>query len=94
MSLTPEFGDEGMMHQEEQEIEREESAESGPVWEGELQSGLTRDRIYLDAEENELHAAEGAVCELCGAAITANQDARRLPDGQWVHEVCPPHRPA
>ena len=82
------------MHAEEQDVEREESAEGPPVWEGEAHSGLTRDRIYLEAEENELHASEGAVCGLCATVITANQDARKLPDGQWVHEVCPPHRPA
>jgi hypothetical protein len=34
------------------------------------------------------------VCELCGNPIEASQDARRLPDRQWVHEVCPPRRHA
>ena len=43
---------------------------------------------YLDPEDNEAHAP-GTVCERCGAVITAGQDARRLPDGQWIHEVCP-----
>jgi hypothetical protein len=90
VSITPEFGEEGVMQEAEEERVREESRSGPPVWEGELHSGLTKDRIYLDAESNEAHV-EGKVCERCGAAIAANQDARRLPDGQWVHEVCPPH---
>jgi hypothetical protein len=42
--------------------------------------------------DNEAHAP-GKTCERCGSAITAHQDARRRPDGRWVHEVCPPHLP-
>jgi hypothetical protein len=49
-----------------------------------------REVDYLDPEGNELHAA-GQVCERCGSAITALQEVRRLPDSQWVHEVCPIH---
>ncbi len=44
---------------------------------------------YLDPESNEAHAP-GKVCERCGAVITATEDARLLPDGHWIHEVCPP----
>lgn len=40
--------------------------------------------------DNEAHAP-GTTCERCGSVITAHQNARRRPDGQWVHEVCPPH---
>lgn len=47
---------------------------------------------YLDPEDNEAHAP-GQVCPRCGAVIDAGQDARRRPDGQWVHEVCPPPGP-
>ncbi len=47
-----------------------------------------REVEYLDPEDNEAHAA-GQVCERCGAVITASQDARLLPDGHWMHEVCP-----
>jgi len=43
---------------------------------------------YLDPADNEAHAP-GETCERCGAVITASQDARRLPDGRWVHEACP-----
>jgi hypothetical protein len=39
--------------------------------------------------DNEAHAA-GLVCARCQTVITASQDVRRLPEGQWVHEVCPP----
>ena len=44
----------------------------------------------LDPEDNELHAA-GQVCNRCGTAITGTEEARRLLDGHWVHEVCPIH---
>jgi hypothetical protein len=50
-----------------------------------------RDVNYLDPEDNELHAPD-QVCERCGTVITALQEARRLPDGHWVHEVCPVSR--
>jgi hypothetical protein len=93
MSLTPEFGEEEFMQEEGEQRLREESGGAPPVWEGEIPSGLHPDRIYLDAEDNELHA-EGKVCERCGMVITASQDVRRLPDGEWMHEVCPPHPPA
>ena len=39
-------------------------------------------------DDNEAHAA-GTVCAVCGAVITAGEDARRRADGQWMHEVCP-----
>jgi hypothetical protein len=29
------------------------------------------------------------VCERCGTDVNATQNARVLPDGRWVHEVCP-----
>jgi hypothetical protein len=48
------------------------------------------DRDDFDLESNELHVP-GQVCERCGTAISAMQEARRLPDGQWVHEICPIH---
>ena len=49
-----------------------------------------RELNYLDPEDNELHAA-GQVCSRCGTVISATQDVRLLPDGHWVHEVCPIH---
>ena len=50
-----------------------------------------RRQNYLDPEDNELHAP-GQACQRCGMAITATQEARRLLDGHWVHEICPIHR--
>jgi hypothetical protein len=47
-----------------------------------------REEKYLDPEEHEAHAP-GQACARCGQIITAGQDVRRLPDGQWMHEVCP-----
>jgi hypothetical protein len=46
----------------------------------------------LDPEDNELHAP-GQECERCGTVINATQEVRRLPDGHWVHEVCPVQPP-
>jgi hypothetical protein len=45
-------------------------------------------RSHIEPEDNELHAA-GQVCARCSTVITAGQDVRRQPDGQFVHEVCP-----
>jgi hypothetical protein len=39
-------------------------------------------------EGNEAHAP-GKTCERCGAVIAPGEDARRRPDGHWVHEICP-----
>lgn len=49
-----------------------------------------REVNYLDPQDNELHAP-GQACERCGSVIAAMQEVRRLPDGHWVHEVCPVH---
>ena len=88
MTITPEYGEEERMRQQseralprdpedraEQEIEEHDRAE--------VELG------YLEPEGNEAHAP-GEVCERCGAVITASQDVRRLPDGRWIHDVCPP----
>ena len=55
---------------------------------GEQHAREGRELNYLDPESNEAHAA-GQVCERCGTVITASQDVRLLPDGHWMHEVCP-----
>jgi ribosomal protein S27AE len=46
-----------------------------------------RERPYVQ-DDNELRAP-GQLCARCGQGITASQDVRRLPDGNFVHEVCP-----
>jgi hypothetical protein len=40
-------------------------------------------------EDDNAASAPGKVCELCGAVIKANQEARRRFDGEWIHEACP-----
>ena len=46
------------------------------------------DRDRLVEFDNAAHAP-GRICELCGAVISASQDARLEPDGRWIHEACP-----
>lgn len=33
--------------------------------------------------------APGKICDLCGRVISANQEARRRVNGEWIHEACP-----
>jgi hypothetical protein len=71
------------------------AAEEGELDEGERelseQQEEARELNYLDPGGNELHV-RGQVCERCGTVIAATQDARLLPDGHWIHEVCPVHQ--
>lgn len=46
-----------------------------------------QDRDALARDDNAA-SAPGKVCELCGREITARQEARLLPDGEWIHEAC------
>jgi hypothetical protein len=95
MSLTPEYG-------EGEVVEGRENRLEGRVVEGDLPPGsraasremaerelAEQELLNLDAEANEAHAP-GEVCERCGATIKANQDVRKVVDGHWIHEVCPP----
>jgi hypothetical protein len=74
-------------------------AEFGP--QGAAYEELAQDAVPTDQEslgahnrdrlvefDNAAHAP-GRICELCGAVITASQDARLEPDGRWIHEACP-----
>lgn len=94
MSITPEYGEEERMNQQE-ETENEQSegllARDGEdLGEREIneRDREEREAVFLQPEDNEAHAP-GQVCERCGAIITASQDVRLLPDGHWIHEVCP-----
>jgi hypothetical protein len=92
MAITPEYGEEELVDRREEAVERR-SAPLRPdqdVLESQVheEQRQARERVYLDPEENELHAA-GQVCARCGAVMTANQDVRRLLDGRYQHEVCP-----
>ena len=88
MTVPPEYS--------EEELLREQYGGARPAGreaegEREIREHDREDREveYLDPEDNEAHAP-AQVCPRCGTVITAGQDARRLPDGRWVHEVCPP----
>jgi hypothetical protein len=94
MTIRPESGPEYGQEQWEPpappptELEEEQRE----LYEGERElyehEAGVRQRDYPGLEDNELHAP-GQVCERCGTVITAMQEARRLLDGHWVHEVCP-----
>jgi hypothetical protein len=90
MSIGPEYGDEELLRQREQDYRSADARDEG-VAEREIQEH-EREELeadQLDSESNEAHAA-GQVCARCGEVITAAQDVRRRADGQWQHEVCPP----
>jgi len=38
--------------------------------------------------DNAAHAP-GKTCQRCEQLIAADQDARLLPDGRWIHDTCP-----
>jgi hypothetical protein len=86
MSVEPEYGKE-----EEIRLDRELKEHPRDELEHEVKDRELEEEalLYLNPEDNEAHAP-GKVCPRCGTVITAVQDARRLPDGQWAHEVCPP----
>ena len=92
MSLTPEYGEEQLLGRDEAGVEQARTGvrpeQDGPEQELHEEERESRERRWMDAEDNELHAA-GQVCERCGQTITGGQDVRRLPDGHFVHEVCP-----
>ena len=85
MSVEPEYGKEEII-----KLDRELQEPPPGELERELRDRELEDKevLYVDAEDNEAHAA-GNVCPRCGTVITTGQDARRRLDGQWVHEVCP-----
>jgi hypothetical protein len=86
----PDYGQEQWEHPAPSPTELEEEERELYGGERELYEHEAGEREvdYLDPEDNELHAP-GQVCERCGTVITAMQEARRLLDGHWVHEVCP-----
>jgi hypothetical protein len=96
MTFTPEDGEKQLLGRDAG-VERSStdlrSEQGGPEQELHEEERESRDRRWMDAEDNELHAP-GQVCERCGQTITEVQDVRRLPDGHFVHEVCPRPRPA
>jgi hypothetical protein len=87
MTIGPEYGEEENWELREKRVPPHDGEDEG---EREIQEHARegRELNYLDPESNEAHAA-GQVCERCGTVITASQDVRLLPDGHWMHEVCP-----
>jgi len=89
MPTRPAFGPE--YGEESREAEGDVPHEHESLGEREIEEHDREDREveYLEPDDNEEHAA-GQICERCGAVITASEDVRLLPDGHWMHEVCPP----
>ena len=96
MTVRPDFGSE-YGDEERKRFEEEEGPPEPDVAEEERdlfeRQRAEQEVNLLDPESNEAHAT-GQVCERCGQVITAVQDVRRRPDGQWVHEECPVVLPA
>jgi hypothetical protein len=96
MSLTPEYGEEGLLGRDAAGVERPPSRllPDEEQEEGELEREVgdrereERELLRLDPEDNELHAA-GQVCERCGRVIAPAEDVQRLANGHFVHQVCP-----
>lgn len=94
MSTTPEYGEELLMEEREEEEREEVSRGPLPAFEdlgeaevAELEQAEeeTRHRAF---ENHEAHMP-GAVCDHCGAVIGDRDDVRLTVNGRWVHEVCP-----
>lgn len=93
MATTSEYGEEQLTRQRTERVEHESGAQL-PPWEDRGEAEVRERAIeeaeleYLEPEDNEAHHA-GESCALCGAALAGGDDARLLPDGGWVHQVCP-----
>jgi hypothetical protein len=87
MTVSPEFSEEERMRQQSQ---GERAHERPDLGEREIQEHdrAEWDLEHSETEGNEAHAP-GQVCARCGAVISASDDVRRLPNGRWMHEVCP-----
>jgi hypothetical protein len=88
MTIPPEYSEEDLLRQRNRDVlptGREDVAEREIV----EHDREDQEVEYLEPADNEAHAT-GQVCARCKTVITAGQDARRLPGGQWIHEVCPP----
>ena len=88
MTIPPEYSEEDRLRQQSGQEVPEERLDT-PEREVREHDREDREVEYLDPEDNEAHAP-GQACARCGTVVTASQDARRRPDGRWVHEVCPP----
>jgi hypothetical protein len=88
MTIPPEYSEEELLRQRPGGVlpaGREDVAER----EIEEHDREEQEVEYLEPDDNEAHAP-GQVCARCTTVITTSQDARRLPGGQWIHQVCPP----
>lgn len=93
MATTPEYGEELLMEEREEEEREAASHRSLPAYEdpGEAEV-MEQERAEMEthrpAGENHEARRPGAVCDRCGAVIAEHDDVRMTATGGWVHEVC------
>lgn len=92
MTTTPEYDQEMILEEREQEVEK---AARGPVprWEDLSEVEIAEqeqaeEETHHPARENHEAHRLGAVCGRCGASIEETDDVRLTGAGLWVHEVC------
>lgn len=93
MATRPEYGEELLIEEREEEIE-ESSRGPLPRWEDigaaeVAEQGQAEEQAHHPGFESHEARRPGAVCDHCGAVIAEDEDARRTAGGRWVHEVCP-----
>lgn len=88
----PEFGEEERREQRLEELREEHllPVERDELVEHEIEEDEQEERsdLYVEAEDNELHAP-GQRCARCGQVIKSGEDVRLRADGKWQHEICP-----
>lgn len=94
MATTPEYGEELLMEDREEEESEESSRGSLPAWEraGDaevLEREMEEEETHRPSLENHEAHRPGAICGHCQAVIGDEEDVRLTVDGHWVHEVCP-----
>ncbi len=94
MSITPEYGEELLMEDREDEEREDVARGSLPVFEDMaeaevLEQERAEEETHHPALENHEAHMPGAVCDHCGAVIAEHDDVRLTVNGRWVHEVCP-----
>lgn len=92
MATVPEYGEELLMEEREEEVE-ESASDALPAWEDLGEAELTEQKQGEEqaghpASENHAAHRPGAICGRCGNVLLEGDDARLTADGRWVHDAC------